>query len=210
MIWGRKQVTSRRRWVLAAKSITALASLSALVLLGQLLWTIRSARQCVASVHALVPGKSTIADIQALQRAYPGAARVSGDCTQKCSVGFTFESWASRFRMINRSQFEAHVSLKDQTVIAVDLLYIKRDGLIVSMKERSAGATAANLLGFSVFVQDQRIGASKLQLTMRSTTPLEIRNTPMDFDLSCLGRATCSNVEEIIPALQSLRFSHQT
>lgn len=190
------------------KGIAALACLAALVLLGQLLWTIRSAERCVESLHSLVPGKSTLADAQALQRVYGRFARISGDCSQECSIGFVFESWLSRLHMINRSQFEAHICVKNSTVAVVDLLYIKRDGIIVSFKERSAEADPASLLGFSVFVQDQRIGASKLQLTMRNTTPLEIRRTPMDVDLSCMGRVNCRNAQDIMPDLQSLRFSH--
>ena len=195
------------RGIAVVLGITALVCVTGVVLAGQLLWTMHSAQNCVESLHSLVPGKSSLADAEALRHTYAKFSRVSGDCRQECSIGFVFESWLSHLHVTGLSQFQAHVYVKDGSIAVVDLLYVKRDSIMVSAKEHSAEADPNNL-GFSVLVQDQRAGASRLRLKMATSTPLEVRRTPMSVNLSCMGRFTsCRNAQEIIPDLQSLKFA---
>ncbi len=126
-------------------------------------------------------------------------------------MGFVFESWFSRLHLTGRSQFQAHIYVRNGSVAVVNLLYVKRDGVMIAFRERTDRDDPANLLGFSVSVQNPRTANSKLQLTMRTNTPLEVRRTPMDVDLSCLGRiSTCHDAQDIIPDLQSLHFVDQS
>lgn len=122
------------------KKIASTAALficfSALALCLQLAWTAHSARACLASVRQLVPGTSTMAEVQAIQQRFPTAASNSNHCsTEKCSVKFVFQSWASRLYIIGPAGMEANIVVKNGTVASVDLLYSQEKSVLLALAE---------------------------------------------------------------------------
>jgi hypothetical protein len=180
----------------------------------ELIWTIRSATGCFRLVENLTPGKSRLSEVLPLLR-YSVFVNQSSPCSsERCSIGFHFESRLSWWRLIRpRRGFQGAIEVRNDTVESIRFLYAEDSNMPVSVMEGPKEADPARPglpVGLSIIVMDSREKESIARLRDFADLPLDTRRKVLHPKLWCLVRMSgCPTMHDVLPGASSLNFADQ-
>ena len=189
----------------------ALIIVCALVLgiAGEATWMIRSAESCFRVFGNLAPGKSTQKEAAQLLQYHPFVDE-SADCTsQRCSIGFYFESRLSWWHLIRpRRGFLGNVEIRNGIVDSVHFIYAEGELLALSVTAREALPSMPQLgSGLSISALSPERHQSVARVKNFADLPVASRRQLLEPNVWCLIRISgCQTVASILPGVRSLTF----
>jgi hypothetical protein len=181
--------------------VSSVATATAL-LFGPAYYVRLCAKQFLAEVEMLRPGKSSIQDIRLLERRYRRfVVPHDSPCTDEhCEIGFSFDNqWLARIHMAPGTVFGARITATSGKISSISIGLDTPPAYFTNVKEVAgqADSTPYKLTG-----RRATSGSAQFSLNVELTAAVSegIRRSAYNFNLSCLTKVGgCNDARQMLP-----------